>query len=62
MIDRDIDELLKLSDRVAMLCHHAPRCPACNDVQVQVVDYTHTPALWKCRMCKHRFSFEPEVP
>lgn len=59
MTARDEHELFVLADRLAMLCHHMPRCAACGDAQVQVVDYFHVPALWKCRVCKHRFSFEP---
>lgn len=56
----DVDELFILADRLAMLCHFAPKCVACGRDQVQVTDYFHTPALWRCRECKHRFSFEPE--
>lgn len=57
---RDLDVLFDLADRLAMLSHHAPACAACASPQVQVIDYFHTPALWKCRLCKHRFSFEPD--
>jgi transcription elongation factor Elf1 len=39
---------------------NVPRCQKCNHEQVQIVD-TAKPARWRCRICKHRFEYEPET-
>ena len=42
------------------LCTHAPRCLKCDTEQVQILD-RNAPAKWKCRECKTKFTFEPNV-
>lgn len=44
--------------RFHFLARHAPRCPACGADQV-MVRLRPAPAQWKCRMCKHRWEWEP---
>lgn len=45
-----------LADARERLCANPPKCPVCGDVQVQLVDWTHSPiAFWKCRICKSHF-------
>jgi hypothetical protein len=36
-----------------------PRCPACGAEEVQIMRHEQ-PAEWRCRECRHRFTFEPE--
>lgn len=36
-------------------------CPNCKDEQVQILNYTDKPAVWKCRSCKFIFEFEPKL-
>lgn len=36
-----------------------PLCPECRTEQVQLVAYIDVAAQWKCRICKHRFEYEP---
>jgi len=59
------DEIIRQAEywtnRRNFLSKSVPRCPACNDGQVQLIDLFPTPAGWKCRICKHKFSWEPEV-
>lgn len=52
------DALTDLITRREYICRNVPRCQACGDAQVQLMDQ-HEPATWRCRVCKHRFSFEP---
>lgn len=54
----DHEWLEKMVTRREWLCTHVPHCPACTDEQVQLIDH-HEPALWCCRICKHRFTYEP---
>lgn len=52
----------QLSSRRAWLCRHVPRCGECAEAeQIQLVEWFDTPATWKCRICGHRFTFEPET-
>jgi transposase-like protein len=46
------------------LCRNAPSCPACGESkQIQLVEWIcRPPADWRCRTCKHKFSYEPPVP
>lgn len=46
--------------RQKFLYANTPKCERCGDEQVELVAKA-PPALWKCRDCKHKFSFEPEV-
>lgn len=44
------------------LCRGAQPCPACGDRQVQLVAFAHDDGQlglvdWKCRMCKHEWSW-----
>jgi hypothetical protein len=48
------------NDRLDFLSRHPPRCAACDHEQIQLMDYFHSPAEWRCRICKHRFTFEPD--
>lgn len=67
MRDLIIKALIHLKRKVILLAN-TPTCPECGDLtpdvnQVQLVDYVNTiPAKWKCRVCKHKFEFEPEYP
>ncbi len=47
--------------RRVMLCNAAPTCPKCPEkAQIQLVEWVNTkPAQWRCRTCKHAFTFEP---
>jgi transposase-like protein len=52
--------LQELLDRQDWVCRHVPHCPKCREqMQIQVIDYINPPARWRCRMCKHRFEYEP---
>lgn len=33
-----------------------PVCPACNSVQVQIMQYGNKSADWKCRHCQHKWN------
>ena len=42
-----------------MMNEHKLSCPECKTRQVQLVGYINIhPAQWKCRHCKHEFSWE----
>lgn len=56
--DKIMSNALKLSNRRISLSKKVPKCPSCKDEQVQLVEYNVSPAQWKCRKCKHKFSFE----
>jgi len=51
----DIEEILNRRD---FLFKNVPHCPECASVQVQIKRYG-APAIWRCRICKHRFTYEP---
>ncbi len=36
-----------------------PVCPQCRDRQVQCTHWATAPASWRCRRCKHEYSWEP---
>lgn len=55
----DFRSLLEDMNRRDALCRAAPHCQKCLDEQVQLVSSAETPAKWKCRICKHRFEYEP---
>ncbi len=42
------------------LCSLAPRCPHCRVTNVQLVESAPL-ARWKCRACKHRWTYEPII-
>lgn len=46
--------------RQDLIYRNAPDCPACRADQVQAISYVVAPAIWRCRICKHRFEFEPQ--
>lgn len=52
---------LKLSERREFLCRNAPYCPKCKTAQVQLREWFHVPAEWKCRHCKTEFTYEPWI-
>lgn len=61
-IQNDIDGWLVLAlDRQDFLCRNVPRCAKCDHEQVQLI-WRGSPAHWRCRMCKHRFEYEPPPP
>jgi hypothetical protein len=63
-INVDMAQLLKIADRREHLCRNPPKCPVttcCTD-QVQITDWFSIPAEWKCRRCKHKFTYEPAAP
>lgn len=51
------ESAIKLADVRERLCKNPPKCPVCEDAQVQLVDWILIPdtAFWKCRICKHPF-------
>lgn len=55
------DHLLADSiERLKRLKRAAPICGKCGAEQVQLVEWVGLPlAQWKCRVCKHRWEFEP---
>jgi hypothetical protein len=55
-IDAFLDECER---RFAAICKAAPQCK-CGTFQVQVIKITR-PAIWKCRICKTVWEFEPEA-
>lgn len=59
-LEETMQDLPAIIDRQDHLCRHPPRCPQCNTEQVQLVAFKmQPPALWRCHLCKHRFSHEP---
>jgi hypothetical protein len=44
------------------LARYSPRCLKCHDPQVQLTNARAHPAEWRCRMCRHEFFYEPELP
>jgi hypothetical protein len=52
---------LELADRRDHLCRNSPHCPKCRTQQVQLTRYNGSPAAWKCRYCKARFTYEPQA-
>lgn len=55
-----IEEAMAMQPRYHHLCSHVPKCPACGHEQVQLLMRHTPPAEWRCRICKHRFTYEPE--
>lgn len=47
-----------LITRQEYICRNSPRCHECRSFQVQLLAQ-HEPAEWRCRQCKHKFTFEP---
>lgn len=41
------------------LCADVPPCPKCWELrQIQLVDYYAIPARWRCRLCRHKFTYD----
>ena len=57
----DMRLALALTARRERVKKHAPGCLRCRSNQVQLKIWQEVPAYWKCRMCKHRFVYEPLV-
>lgn len=59
--DEIIEHAIELSNRRVWLCKNAPICPKCNTKQIQLIQWTSVDksADWKCRKCRHPFSYEP---
>ncbi len=51
----DIEEVLRRND---FLFRNVPHCLKCGSEQVQIRCRV-APAVWRCRICKHRFIYEP---
>lgn len=49
-----------ISKRRIRICKQAPKCPKCKANQVQIID-SGLLAKWKCRECKHKWTYEPLV-
>lgn len=47
-----------IASRQNLIYKNVPRCPACNNEQVQIMD-SSVPAKWRCRVCKYKFEYEP---
>jgi tRNA(Ile2) C34 agmatinyltransferase TiaS len=59
--DAVLNGVFALTERRLWLCKNVPVCPACGEkMQIQLVDWSVTPADWKCRTCKYKWQFEPE--
>lgn len=44
------------------LVRNVPPCPSCSESrQIQLVDWLREPAEWRCRACKYRWTWEPEI-
>lgn len=59
---RATDDIFAHLDRRDALLRLRIRCPACDDVQVQILT-AHVPlaqALYRCRICRTRFVMEGE--
>ena len=53
-------QIIAWSRRKARLCGCFPRCPKCGTLQVQLLWNVYDIfARWKCRICKHKFVYEP---
>ena len=50
---------LKHAERREFLAKHGIRCPKCGTNQVQLMDHFVSPAEWRCRHCRHEFTYEP---
>ena len=55
-----IQNALKSANRREWLCKHVPTCPVCKEKQVQLLRWFIDPAVWKCRICKYKWSYEPQ--
>lgn len=55
-----LQSIIEISDRRLSLCKKAPKCIKCGSEQVQLTSYINCKATWKCRLCKHKFEYEPE--
>jgi tRNA(Ile2) C34 agmatinyltransferase TiaS len=54
-----LDELEAIWTRREFINRNVPHCPRCREqMQIQIIDIGQ-PAQWRCRMCKHRFAYEP---
>lgn len=51
----------QLAERQYFIYRHVPLCEKCRSEQVQIIKID-PPAVWRCRMCKHRFQYEPPAP
>lgn len=58
---RITDALFAAADRLSFLCKHVPRCEKCGDEQVQLIEWNYPPAPWRCRICKHKWYYEPPL-
>lgn len=57
-----IQDLIIAATRRGFLCKHVPPCPKCGEVhQIQLVEWIHGLAKWKCRTCKYAWLFEPSA-
>jgi ribosomal protein L37AE/L43A len=55
-------ELEARVSRREFLSKNARACRQCHDTQVQLIDPSEIPAVWKCRRCKNVFTYEPGAP
>lgn len=58
----DVGATMIAQRRKDYLFRNTPRCPACDDEQVQCVDWMRVPSWWRCRECQHGFDYEPATP
>ncbi len=56
----DFEQMTFFANRREALSKKTKNCPECTKDQVQLLAYHSQPAQWKCRICKHRFNWEPE--
>lgn len=55
-----IEAAHELAERREFLCKNPPSCPVCEErKQIQLVRWGALPADWKCRICTHKFMYEP---
>ena len=58
LIEWGRESIDNLITRKEYICRNVPKCFVCDSEQVQLLSQ-HEPALWRCRTCKHRFTYEP---
>ncbi len=55
------NKIFPLADRRELLCKYAPPCPQCGEYkQIQLLVWDETPAIWRCRYCYKKYTFEPQ--
>lgn len=56
-----LEDMAKEMDRFNIVIRTKNRCPKCDDVQIQILDWRPRLTEWRCRICKHRFTVEVPI-